>query len=127
MPFVRASVPGRFSDAQVARVSDAIHESMVETFNVPADDRFQVISRHAPRELVCSPSFLGIRHSADVVLVQITCSEGRSLETKKALFSALARSIARDGVVSPSDVIVNLVEVRKENWSFGDGVAQYAA
>ena len=127
MPFVRASVPDRFSDAQVARVSDAIHESMVETFNVPADDRFQVISRHAPRELVCSPSFLGIRHSADVVLVQITCSEGRSVETKKALFTALALSIARDGAVSPSDVIVNLVEVRRENWSFGDGLAQYAA
>ena len=126
MPFVRASFPDRFSDAQVARVSDAIHRSMVETFNVPADDRFQVISRHAPGELVCSPSFLGIAHSADVVLVQITCSEGRALETKKALFAALARSIARDGGVSPSDVIVNLVEVRRENWSFGEGLAQYA-
>ncbi|HUP06181.1 MAG TPA: tautomerase family protein [Caldimonas sp.] len=127
MPFVRASVPDRFSDAQVARISEAIHASMVETFDVPADDRFQVISRHRPGDLVCSPSFLGISHSADVVLVQITCSEGRTLETKRALFKALARSIARDGAVAPSDVIVNLVEVRKENWSFGDGLAQYAA
>lgn len=126
MPFVRVSVPDQLSREQVKHVSDSIHQSMVATFGVPADDLFQVISRNAPEDLVCAPSYLDITHTERVVFVQITCNEGRTLEMKKALFAAIAQSIGRGGAVRPSDVIVNLVEVKKENWSFGNGVAQYA-
>ena len=126
MPFVRVALPAQFSREQVRQVSDAIHDSMVATFNVPVDDRFQVISRHGPDELVCAPSYLGIAHTDRVVFVQITCNEGRTVEMKKLLFATIASSIASGGAVLASDVIINLVEVRKENWSFGNGVAQYA-
>jgi phenylpyruvate tautomerase PptA (4-oxalocrotonate tautomerase family) len=126
MPLVRISLPEQLDPAQVAHISDAIHDSMTSTFNVPVDDRFQVISRLAPPDLVCTPAYLGIAHTGRVVFVQITCNEGRTLEMKKALFAALAESIARGGAVKASDVIVSLVEVRKENWSFGNGLAQYA-
>lgn len=127
MPFVRVSLPQQLTDAQIRHVSDSIHHSMVATFNVPQDDRFQVVSRHPPQEIVCAPSYLGIAHTERVVFIQITCNEGRSLEMKKALFAALASSISEGGAVLASDVIVNLVEVKKENWSFGNGMAQYAS
>jgi len=61
-----------------------------------------------------------------VVFIQITCNEGRTVEMKNAPFAKLASSIASGGTILPSDVIVSLVEVRKENWSFGNGLAQYA-
>jgi 4-oxalocrotonate tautomerase len=126
MPFVRISVPKEVSDQAIAHVSNAVHDSMVKTFNVPPLDRFQVISRHAPNELVCAPEYLGIRHTAMVAMVQITCNEGRTLEMKKSLFATIASSIAAGGVIAGADVIIHLIEVKKENWSFGNGIAQYA-
>jgi phenylpyruvate tautomerase PptA (4-oxalocrotonate tautomerase family) len=127
MPLVRFTVPKQMSSEQVKHVSDSIHESLVATFNVPHDDRFQVASRQAPDELICAPSYLGISHTDRVVFIQITCNEGRTLEMKRALFAAVARSISEGGAVLAADVIVNLVEVKKENWSFGNGAAQYAS
>jgi 4-oxalocrotonate tautomerase len=126
MPLARISVAQDISNEHLQRISDAVHESMVTTFDVPAKDRFQVLTRHAPNELVHAPEYLGIRHDGPVVFIQITCNEGRTVEKKKALFARLASSIEAVGVIKAADVIVNLVEVKKENWSFGNGIAQYA-
>jgi 4-oxalocrotonate tautomerase len=126
MPFVRIDLSTELSEQAVVHVSNAVHDSMVKTFNVPPLDRFQAISRYAPNELVYAPEYLGIRHTAPVVMVQITCNEGRTVEMKKLLFAAIASSIAAGGVIAAADVIIHLVEIKKENWSFGDGIAQYA-
>ena len=127
MPFVRVSLPHDLDERQVAAIGDAVHESMVQTFNVPPKDRFQVLTRHAPHELVCTDEYLDIAHGPRVAFVQITCNEGRSVNMKKALYAQLAASIEAGGAIKAADVIVSLVEVAKENWSFGNGVAQYAA
>jgi phenylpyruvate tautomerase PptA (4-oxalocrotonate tautomerase family) len=126
MPFVRVSLSQAFSDTQVAGISTAIHDALVGAFNVPAADRFQVLTRHPPGELVYSPEYLGIPHGDQIVLIHITANEGRTVEMKKTLFAAIASSVAEAGAMSAADVIITLVEVKKENWSFGNGVAQYA-
>jgi phenylpyruvate tautomerase PptA (4-oxalocrotonate tautomerase family) len=126
MPLVRIHLPQGSSPEIKRHVSDAIHRALVETFKVPEDDRFQVISEHGPDDLACTPAYLGIVHSAQVVFVQITCSEGRSVQAKKDLFQRMAELIATNGTFAAADVIINLVEVKKENWSFGNGIAQYA-
>ena len=127
MPFVRISLPSDLSDSQMQHVSEATHRALVSTFNVPPADRFQVLTRYPAAELVCSAEYLGIAHSTAVAFIQITCNAGRTVEMKKALFATLAATIAEGGAIRAADVIVNLVEVAKENWSFGDGIAQYAA
>lgn len=126
MPFARIFVPDHLSAAQLHHVTNAVHQSLVSTFNVPAADRFQVITRHPSDELICSPEYLGIAHTGSAAFIQITCNEGRTIEMKKALFSHIAAEIAKGGAIAAADVIVHLVEVKKENWSFGDGIAQYA-
>jgi 4-oxalocrotonate tautomerase len=126
MPLVRVALSQDLTDAQVAAIGDAVHQSLVQTFGVPPTDRFQVLTRHPRAELVCTPEYLGIEHGPRVAFVQIACNEGRSLEQKKALYARIAASIAEAGAVGAADVIVNIVEVKKENWSFGNGVAQYA-
>ena len=92
---------------------------------MPLADRFQVISEHRDGELICTPEYLGVPHSAQVVFVQITCSEGRSLATKKALYERIANELPRRSGFAAEDVIINLLETRKENWSFGRGLAPY--
>jgi 4-oxalocrotonate tautomerase len=126
MPLVRIDLPAATSDTRIAEVGEAVHLALVETFNVPQPDRFQTLTRRAPNEMVCTPEFLGIAHSPTVVFVQIACSPGRSLEMKKALYAAIATNVAAHGYFAAHDVIINLVETARENWSFGNGAAQYA-
>jgi phenylpyruvate tautomerase PptA (4-oxalocrotonate tautomerase family) len=99
---------------------------LVDTFNVPVDDRFQAITVHAPDELVYAPAYLGIVHSKALVIIQITCNEGRTLELKKALYARIAELIASTTEIGKNDVLISLIEVKRENWSFGNGAAQYA-
>lgn len=126
MPFVRIDLPASTSAVNIAAVSEAVHQAMVDTFNVPLADRFQTITRRAPDELVCTPEFLGVHHSAHVVLVQITCSPGRTIDAKKALYALMVQRIAGTCGFAARDVIINLVETVRENWSFGNGIAHYA-
>lgn len=124
MPLVRIDMlPGRTA-AERAAIGDGVHQALVEAIGIPAADRFQVIEEHAPGELVFDAGYLGISRTPGVVLIQITMSLGRTLEVKRALYQAIVRNLAPG--VRPEDVFVNLVEVAKENWSFGNGIAQYA-
>ena len=102
-----------------------MHEALVSV-GVPKDDRFQVISEHEPPNFVFDPSYLGVQRSEELVMIQITWNEGRTLDQKKALYKAIADGLAGKLGLRREDVFVNLVEVKRENWSFGNGVAQYA-
>ena len=93
---------------------------------MPADDRFQVITEHDGPGLVVDPTYLGITRSADAVIIQVTLNEGRSVELKKAFYAAVADGLHERVGLARADVVINLVEVKKENWSFGEGEAQYA-
>jgi 4-oxalocrotonate tautomerase len=126
MPLVRISLQEGKPEAYRAAIGDAVHRAMVETINVPAQDRFQIITEHPRAGLVYDPSYLGISRSADIVIVQITLNAGRTTEMKKALYARMADLLAASPGLRREDLLVSLVEVPKENWSFGDGVAQYA-
>jgi 4-oxalocrotonate tautomerase len=56
----------------------------------------------------------------------LTLNEGRTLDQKRAFYKAVADGLHQRLDVRREDVLINLVEVRKENWSFGNGEAQYA-
>ena len=126
MPLVRIDTLDGYTAQEKAALGDGVHRALVEAIGIPVLDRFQVIAAHAAGDLVFDPEYLGIHRTARVVFVQITLSAGRTLEQKKALYAAIVRNLAASPGVRQEDVFVNLVEVGKENWSFGNGVAQYA-
>jgi phenylpyruvate tautomerase PptA (4-oxalocrotonate tautomerase family) len=126
MPLVRIDSPDSRTTEDLAAIGDGVHRALIEAIGIPEQDRFQVLSRHAPGLLVFDHHYLGISRSDGVVFVQITLSVGRSVEQKKALYAAIVRNLGRSPGIRGEDVFVNLVEVVKENWSFGNGVAQYA-
>ncbi len=127
MPLVRISIMKGRPAGFGAGVGRIVYESMVETIKVPKNDLFQVITEHDGTGLVYDPGYLGIRRSDAIVLIQITLSEGRSVEAKQALYARIAERLNAELGVRTEDVFINLVEVKKENWSFGNGVAQYVA
>jgi 4-oxalocrotonate tautomerase len=126
MPLVRIDLR-KGKPAQYRRaIGDVVYQAMRSTLNVPENDRFQVIVEHDADNLICDPSYLGIERSADGVLIQVTLNSGRSLEMKKAFYKTVADRLHEQIGLRREDVLINLVEVAKENWSFGNGLAQYA-
>ncbi|HSP92973.1 MAG TPA: tautomerase family protein [Thermoanaerobaculia bacterium] len=125
MPLVRVSLREGRSASYRAAIGEAIHQAMVETINVPADDRFQTFTEHPSGGLVYDKRYLGIERTDGVVFIQITLNTGRTLDQKRALYRALAEKLARDPGLRTEDLLVSLVEVPKENWSFGNGDMSY--
>jgi phenylpyruvate tautomerase PptA (4-oxalocrotonate tautomerase family) len=85
------------------------------------------ISEHDETDFAYSPTYLGIARSDDLILIQMTVSNTRPREKKQALFRQIVENLKADPGVRPEDVFINLVEVLPENWSFGNGIAQYVA
>ena len=126
MPLVRISLLKGKPASYRRKVGDAVHQALVETIDVPAKDRFQLITEHDAEDFVYDREYLGIARSRDLVMIQITLSFGRSLALKRALYRTIAERLAAAVQLRPEDVLVNLVETASENWSFGNGIASYA-
>ena len=125
MPLVRIDLARGKSVAQRQTICDVIYNAMIATINVPKDDRFQIITEHAPDDLIVDKTYMGIQRTADCVLIQITLNEGRTVEQKQTFYKAIVDGLHERLGMRREDVFINLVEVRKENWSFGNGEAQY--
>jgi 4-oxalocrotonate tautomerase len=127
MPLVRISVPSSRTLEHRRAISEGVQRALVEIFDVPANDLFQVVTEHRPQtEIVHAGSYLGIEYSNDLTIIQLTVSDTRTVEQKKQLFSRIATLLSERPGLRPEDIFINLIEVKKENWSFGNGKAQYA-
>ena len=125
MPLVRITLRKGKSPEFVQAVADAVHAALASQANVPADDRFQIIEQLDASAIIAHDTYAGVSRSADLIIVQITLNQGRTVEVKKALYTDMARRLGEAGL-RPDDLLVSLVEVSKENWSFGNGLATYA-
>ena len=127
MPLARidlnAGKPAQYRQA----IGDIVYRAMVEVLKVPEDDKFQVLTEHPSGELNIAKSYLGIEHTGDAVLIQITLNLGRATEQKRAFYGRVADDLHAQLGLRREDVIISLVETAKENWSFGNGEAPYAS
>jgi phenylpyruvate tautomerase PptA (4-oxalocrotonate tautomerase family) len=125
MPLVKVYVRKNRTVAELRAIGDCIHAALGAQANVPPDDRFHILNRLDRDQIVADPSYGGVSRSEDIVIVEITLNAGRTVEIKTALYAAIARRLESLGI-RPDDVVISLIEVTKENWSFGGGRATYA-
>src|ERR1700737_3355031 len=126
MPLARIDlIQGKSLDYR-AVIGDVVYEAMIAALNAPTNDRFQVITEHPTEGFVFDPTYLGIQRSKDCIFIQLTLNQGRTVEQKQRFYQAVADGLHQRLDVRREDVLVSLVEVSKENWSFGNGEAQYA-
>lgn len=126
MPLVRIDLRAGRTQAFRRALGDLVYRAMHETAKVPEGDRFVVVTEHDAEGLQYDERYLDILRTNGVIFIQITFNAGRTVEVKKALFARIAELLHGELGVRKEDVFVNLVEVVKENWSFGNGIAQYA-
>jgi phenylpyruvate tautomerase PptA (4-oxalocrotonate tautomerase family) len=125
MPLVRIDLRRGKARAYKKAICDGIYRAMTETFAVPENDRFMIINEHDPENFVHAECYLGISYSDDLVIIQITANDTRPREQKQAFFTRTASLLTENPGLRKEDVFVNLVECKKENCSFGNGIAQY--
>lgn len=126
MPLVRIDMLAGKPREYRTEVGNIVYRTMMDTLGVPLHDNFHIITEHSKDDLVFNREYLGIQRSDDCIVVQITLNSGRSLEVKQRFYRMLADRLHDELGLRREDVLVNLVEVSKENWSFGNGEAQYA-
>jgi phenylpyruvate tautomerase PptA (4-oxalocrotonate tautomerase family) len=127
MPLVRIDIVRGKSADYKRTIADVVYGAMLDTIKAPKNDRFQVITEHAPEDQIADENYLGIKRTQDQIFIQLTISAGRSVEQKKAYYKAVADGLHERLGLRREDVFINLVEVAKENWSFSNGVAQYVS
>ena len=126
MPLTRVFLlKGKPPDYRQA-ILDGLYQAMREAFDVPEGDRFMLIEEYDKSNFVYGENYLGIGRDDDLVIVQITVNNTRGPDQKKALYARIVENLAKNPGIRPENVLVNLLEVPKENWSFGNGIAQYA-
>ena len=126
MPFVRIDLAQGKPASYRATLGKVIYDAMIDTLKVPANDRFQILTQHPAEELMFDRTYLNVQRSDDCVFIQVTMNAGRTVEQKRAFYKAIADGLHQLLNLRREDVFINLVEVVKENWSFGNGEAQYA-
>lgn len=126
MPLTRISLKRGKTPAYRQALMDNVYRAMRETFNVPEDDLFMTVSEHDDGDFLYGATYLGIARSDDLVIIQITAADTRTTDQKKALYRRIAERLVEDPGLRPEDVFISLIEVKRENWSFGLGDAQYA-
>lgn len=127
MPLVRIDLLEGKSAEYRTEVGRIVYQAMLEALAVPKDDRFEIITEHTKDGLQFDRTYLGIQRSDDCIFLQITLNSGRSVDQKQRFYKAVADGLHAALAVRREDVFINLVEVAKENWSFGNGEAQYAS
>jgi 4-oxalocrotonate tautomerase len=127
MPLVRIDLLRGKSAAYKKAICDSIYGAITETFEVPKDDRFMIVNEHDAENFIHAESYLGIAYSDDLVIIQIAANDTRNVEQKKAFYARVVALLTENPGLRPQDVFINLVEVKREDWSFGNGVAQYVA
>jgi len=127
MPLVRIDLNKNAPAERIRIASEAVYNAMRKVANVPAHDKFQVVTRHEPDEIIYpEEGYLGVRYSPDLIIIQVTWVAGRSVDVKKAFFREIADEIHARAQVRKEDVWISLVESNREDWSFGNGEMQYA-
>jgi 4-oxalocrotonate tautomerase len=125
MPLVRIDLIEGKPPEYREQIGLIIYQAMLDVIGVPKNDRFQVITEHPKTGFQFDPEYLGIHRTDDCIFIQITLSSGRTVETKQRFYKAIADGLHEKLNLRREDVFINLVEVSKENWSFGNGIAQY--
>jgi len=126
MPLVRIDLAIGTAVEYRTAIGDVVYDAMHSTLNVPANDRFEIIAEHQLDGFIVDRSFLGIKRSDATIIIQITLNDGRTVDVKRNFYKAVASGLVERLKIRPQDVIINLVEVRPENWSFGNGEAPFA-
>ena len=122
MPLVHIQLRAGKPEAYRQAIFDSLYRAMRDALGVPEGDQFMTITEHDAANFRHGAAY-GVARSHDLVYIQITVFNTRTVEQKKALFRRIAEQLGESPGIRPEDVFVNIHDAPKENWSVGHGIA----
>jgi len=126
MPYTQISLRKGKSLDYRRELMEEVYLAMRESIEIPENDRFATITELEDGNFNNSGDYLGISRSDDIVYIQITLNSGRTTDKKKALYAKIAERLNAKPGIRTEDIVISLLEVSPEDWSLGNGKAQYA-
>lgn len=123
MPLIHVHLIEGKSAKYIKAVRDGIHTALMRAWNIPHHDRFQLVSEYKKEHFHFDNTIWGVERSDDLIAIYIT-SISRSAEMKQKLYAELVKVLGENPKVRKEDVFVTIVTVGREDWSFGNGIAQ---
>lgn len=124
MPVLKIAVMRRRSPGDLRLLLDTIHEVVVSAFDVPARDRYQIVTEYDPTHLIAEDTGLDIARSPDFTIIELV-SRPRTQAQKLNFYALLADALKTQCAISPADLMIYFVENGDVDWSFGLGRAQF--
>ncbi|MEC5212466.1 phenylpyruvate tautomerase PptA (4-oxalocrotonate tautomerase family) [Polaromonas sp. CG_9.5] len=121
MPFIRTCVHKDTPAAQRQSIVDGIHQALVDSIGMPADELFNLVTDYDAQQFFYSRTFNGVARSDGVVVIDITLRRGRSDAMKRALYASVAQNLEKNAGIAPSDVFIFMHENDYSDWSVGGG------
>jgi len=125
MPFVRVDyMKGQYKKQELSDVSKVIQSMLMKNFDIPAKDYFQIFQSHEDFEFYYDPNYFDISRTDKLLYIYITCAPGRSQAKKLRLYKELSSALSAKCNIASENIFILLIETGRENWSFGNGLAQ---
>ena len=123
MPLIHVHLVKGKPPRYIKAVCDGIHTALMAAWDIPHNDRFQLVSEYKKAHFHFDKTIWGVKRSDDVIAIYIT-SISRSVAMKKKLYRELLKVLGENPKVRKEDIFVTIVTVGREDWSFGNGIAQ---
>lgn len=124
MPLIQVDLQKQENPETLRHILDTIHECIVEAFDIPPKDRYQIVNQHDPEELILLDTGLGFERTNRQIVIRVT-SKQRTQDKKEKLYELLAQQLESECSIPPKDLLISIVENGDADWSFGFGRAQF--
>lgn len=124
MPLIRFDLIEGRDEQSLRKLLDAAHLAMVQAFQVPERDRYQIVYQHPANEMIIQDTGLGFERSKDVVVISVTSKE-RTEAQKQLFYELIVKELNQHCGIEPNDIMISIVTNGNADWSFGFGRAQF--
>ncbi|MGX7204057.1 tautomerase family protein [Enterococcus pingfangensis] len=124
MPLVKIDMIKGRSNEEIKEILDISYEVMLEAFEAPKGDRYQIVTQHEPYEMQIQDTGLGIERTDEIIVFSLT-TRYRTEEQKKLFYKKLVTRLHESIGIRVEDIMINLVTNSDADWSFFSGNAQF--
>lgn len=123
MPLININLIAGKPESYLKKLGDCIHQTLIETWGIPDDDRFHIIHEHKKQHFQINKVMWGTNRTDDLILLHIVSSP-RTKHMKTSFYKKLSERLAQAINLSGDDLFINIVTSQPEDWSFANGATQ---
>jgi hypothetical protein len=117
MPLVQVDLPRALFDEKGDKIGNEIHQALIDSLAIPADDKFQVFRPRDDGEMIFDPGYNGVDRRS-LILIQVLMVHMYPVDLKRELYRHIVTRLDAIGV-RPEDIQIAVTENGYEDWYAG--------